>query len=289
MDNLDKYFEAEIDDAQNVDDKTITEDEYAEYEASFGKIIKRVWIVIQVIIMFQFMIRGIVYYSRTIDGWGKVKMLLVFQGCQFVYLALNEFIWMNMTGTYLNLLFCSYGHFQTFCIVMDSCMTEQDDKQNSYMYWTNKIGRIFFHTLFIILLSFVYFARTCVDHLYPPIFLLLGVFIFSQQVFDLVLYWNNYMIDWDKLPPTHINGMWYNRKLFEEQTRVLFFANLLFGGFSLLTIWMGFTMMNKNEENLEEASHIICFRGNLWVESSLLGTIFLMAHQILILLQINAS
>jgi len=31
-----------------------------------------------------------------------------------------------MTGMYLNLIFCAHGHFLTFCIVQDSCMSDQD-------------------------------------------------------------------------------------------------------------------------------------------------------------------
>ena len=161
---------------------------------------------------------------------------------------------------------------------MDSCLTAEHENEKNVMYYTNKIGRIFFHSLFLLLLCLTYYARSCTDSLYPPVFIGLGFFIFSQQVFDIALYYRDYLIDWERLPPKHLTGMFFNKELFREQMKILFYSNLLFGTFSLLTIWMGFTLINKNEENLEESNHLICYSGNLWVESTLLGTIFMMCH-----------
>jgi len=74
--------------------------------------------------MTQFMVRGLIYYCKSLDKCSKVHILLVFQGIQFIYLLVNEFTRHDVTGIYLNLLLCSYGHFLTFCIVMDSCLSE---------------------------------------------------------------------------------------------------------------------------------------------------------------------
>ena len=161
-------------------DYLFTEEEYQEYKTSIGSIIKKIWITFQALMMTQFMIRGLIYYSRTIKGWSKVKSLLVFQGLQFIYLVLNEYIWGNMTGVYLNLLFCSYGHFLTFCIVFDSCQTIQDDQRNTCMHIVNRYMRRFFHLFFVTLLCLVYFARSCYESLYPPVFCMLGIFICCQ-------------------------------------------------------------------------------------------------------------
>mmetsp|Transcript_33167 Transcript_33167/g.39035 ORF Transcript_33167/g.39035 Transcript_33167/m.39035 type:complete len:110 (-) Transcript_33167:732-1061(-) len=108
---------------------------------------------------------------------------------QFMYLVVNEFVWHNMTGVYLNLLFCAYGHFLTFCIVMDSCLSKQDNDQGHAANLLNKAGRIFFHLFFVGCLGLTYFARSCEDRLYPFAFCVVGIFILATQVFDLVFYW----------------------------------------------------------------------------------------------------
>ena len=156
-----------------------TEEDYANYSTSIASIVKKCWISLQVIIMMQFMIRGLIYYTRLIKHWTKVQWLLLFQGFQFMYLIINEFAWHNMTGIYMNLLLCSYGHFLTFCVTMDSCVSKEDNSQNSNTVRANRIGRIFFHVLFVILLGMVYFARSCEEHIYPFAFCLLGLFILA--------------------------------------------------------------------------------------------------------------
>jgi len=118
-----------------------------------------------------------------------------------------------------------------------------------------------------------YFATSCDQSLYPFAFCLLGIFIFSAQLFDICLYSKDYMINWEKLPPVHIHKIWYNKELFKRQSKILFFSNLIFGTLSLITITVGFTMINKHS-----ASCLICFRGNLWIEKNLWGTLFTMLH-----------
>lgn len=273
-----------------VQEVEFTEDEYAEYTHTFTYIVKKVWISLQVIMMTTFMIRGLIYYYRTLNKfWDKTRMLLIFQGCQFLYLIVNEFVWHNMTGIYVNLLLCSYGHFLTFCIVQDSCLSEQDHQGRSPIHVVNVAGRVFFHTFFVVLLCCVYFAGSCEEHLYPPVFLLCGLFIATQQIFDLTLYWVDYLIKWEELPPQHISKLYYNEELFHKQTRVLFWSNILFGAFAILTMIFGFTFVNSNAEDPDQAAYIVCYHGNQWIEKSLWGSLFLMCHQILILLQINAS
>ena len=201
-----------------------------------------------------------------------------------MYLVINEFVWHNMTGLDLNLILCSHGHFPTFCIVMDSCLSDQDYQQTRGMNMVNKGGRIFFHCFFFTLLCLTYFATSCEEHLYPFVFCAVGFYILAAQIFDLVFYWNDYLIDWEKIPPTHINRLWFNKKLFKKQSKILFWSNLLFGTFAGITIIVGFTMMNK-----QQTQSLICYDGNQWIEYNLYGTLFMMCHQILILLQINAS
>ena len=65
-----------------VQEVEFTEDDYAEYTHTFTYIVKKVWISLQVIMMTTFMIRGLIYYYRTLNKfWDKTRMLLIFQGC----------------------------------------------------------------------------------------------------------------------------------------------------------------------------------------------------------------
>ena len=129
--------------------------------------------------MTQYMIRGLIYYQRTIKGCTKVKWLIGFQGAQFIYLVINEFVFHNMAGIYVNLLLCSYGHFLTFCIVTDWCTTTNDDNKHSAAHIYNRVMRIFFHIFALALLFCVAAARSCDEKLYPFTFCLLGAFILA--------------------------------------------------------------------------------------------------------------
>ena len=92
----------------------------------------------------------------------------------------SEYTWNVMTGIYLNLVFCAWGHFLTFCIVMDQCQTHSDDEKTTTAHRINRIGRIFFHLGFLTLIAFAYFANSCEEKLYPPAFLCIGLYILLQ-------------------------------------------------------------------------------------------------------------
>ena len=87
----------------------------------------------------------------------------------------------------------------------------------------------------------------------------------------------------------HINGLWYNKALYQKQMKFLFYTNLLFGSFSIITIAVGFKFINDIGNDPEQASVLVCYNGNVWIENNFGGTLFMMCHQILILLQINGS
>mmetsp|Transcript_47815 Transcript_47815/g.63195 ORF Transcript_47815/g.63195 Transcript_47815/m.63195 type:complete len:104 (-) Transcript_47815:396-707(-) len=82
----------------------------------------------------------------------------------------------------------------------------------------------------------------------------------------------------------HCNRLWYNRELFAEQTKVLFITNIFFGTLSLIIICVGFTVINS-----PDAKCLLCYGGNMWIERGIFGTLFIMCHQILILMKINSS
>jgi len=162
----------------------------------------------------------------------------------------------------MNILLCSYGHFLTFCLVMDSCHTEEDDKKSTMYHWLNMIGRIFFHSMFICLLCCTYFARSCTEHIYPPIFMAVGIFIFSQQVFDITFHCLGYLVDWENLPHTHIDNLRFNKELFQKQMKVLLFANIVFGTLSIMTMAIGFKFVNMNHKDPEALKNLDCVVGN---------------------------
>ena len=163
---------------------------------------------------------------------------------------------------YLNLVFCAYGHFLTFCLVQDSCYTSEDDKKNTCLHWLNTICRIFFHSMFVCLVGLCYYAKSCETDLYPPIFTAVGVFIFTQQVFDLGLHLLGYLIDLDSMPHTHIDKLRFNKKLFLSQMKALLVANILFGTLSILVMAMGRKFINADDNQVEK--YLICVDGNRW-------------------------
>ena len=83
----------------------------------------------------------------------------------------------------------------------------------------------------------------------------------------------------------------YNKELFIKQTKVLFYTNILFGTFSMICIAVGFYAMNANHDakGPHNDDFLLCYNGDQWLENTWKGSLFLMCHQILILLQINAS
>ena len=77
------------------------------------------------------MIRGLIFYNREhireASGAFKTKCLLCFQSIIIFYLAINEFTGRHISGLFIILLFTQYSLFVTFCIVMDSMVTAEDD------------------------------------------------------------------------------------------------------------------------------------------------------------------
>ena len=59
----------------------------------------------------------------------------------------------------------------------------------------------------------------------------------------------------------------------------------------MICIGVGFKIVNANHDFDENHmdDFLLCYNGSEWLENSWKGSLFLMCHQILILLQINAS
>ena len=93
------------------------------------------------------------------------------------------------------------------------------------------------------------------------------------------------MIDWDLVPSgSDLNQIWYNKELFHKQTRFLFYSNLIFGTLSILTIGVGYTFVQGIENDTNQESLLICWNGSQWIPQGLWGTLFVMCHQMMILL-----
>lgn len=116
-----------------------------------------------------------------------------------------------MTGVYILLALGAYGHFLTFCLVMDSCLSRADNERKDMANVLNRAGRITFHLGFIGLLVGAYFTRDCNNRLYPKSFIFVGCYILALQLFDLIFYRSDYLIDWEKCPPEHVNRLYYNK------------------------------------------------------------------------------
>ena len=201
-------------------------------------------------------------------------------------MVINEFLFHNMTGIYILLALSAYGHFITFCLVMDSCLSRTDNEQSRKTNILNRAGRISFHLFFLAICVGAVFTRNCMDRLYPKSFLAVGVFILATQIFDLVFYWKDYLINWEKIPPMHVNRLYYNKDLFKQQTKVLFYTNLAFGSIAICIIVVGWTVMNQEHTAVDD---LVCYNNNQWIETGLYGSLFISCHQILILMMINMS
>ena len=59
-----------------------------------------------------------------------------------------------------------------------------------------------------------FFMKNCHDSIYPTNFIAVVSIILIHNIYDIYLYCNNYMIDWDNLPFTSPNKLRYNKELF---------------------------------------------------------------------------
>lgn len=109
----------------------------------------------------------------------------------------------------------------------------------------NKAFRIFMHLATLGLFISAFFMKDCDQAIYPKNFIAVTIIIITHQVYDVYLACNNYMIDFDNLPPTSTNRLRYNKELFQKQSKCLLWANLLFGCLSILTVAAGYFIVNK--------------------------------------------
>jgi tellurite resistance protein TehA-like permease len=93
--------------------------------------------------------------------------------------------------------------------------TIQDKKINdSKLRMFNKVFRICMHAITLGLFLSTFWMRDCHDTIYPANFIAVVALIFIHQIYDLFLYFNDYMIDWENLPFKSKNQLRFNKQLF---------------------------------------------------------------------------
>lgn len=272
----------------------VAEDEFDHdaYDSSLGNRLKQGWICLQATMMTMYMIIGIVAYRKLIRDkcWHRRLTLFLFQTICIFYLLINEFTHRHISGIYIILLFTQYSLFLTFNIVVDSCITDAQDKswKDNKLQAFNKVFRIFMHCATAALFVSTFWMKDCNDSIYPFNFVAIVIIILAHQVYDIFLACQGYMIDWDNLPYTSPNKLNFNKELFKQQTKALLIGNLVFGVISILTVASGYFIINRQEQ--EGANqHLLCINGKEWIYMSPIGNIFGTLHQLLILMQINIT
>ena len=266
-----------------------TDFDYEVYENSLQNRLKQAWIVLQVCIQTYYMVRGVRAYSSIRPYWTKRKTLFVFQTVAIVYLLVNEFTGRSIVGFYLILIFSQYSLFLVFSIVVDSCFTTANREGTSKLHYANKIYRAGMHIATWTLFALSFTIKPCDVHVYPLIFIGVVAIILTHQIFDLVMYKYDYMIDWNDLPPISPDKLDFNQELTKKQLSMLFKLNLLFGTISMATVAIGVFIINDPNKFDNGQAHIFCANGYEWINNDVWGMLFITLHQMLILLQINMS
>ena len=62
----------QVDEKILIGDKIFTDEDFDAYYRSPGSIIRKIWICVQVVVMIQFMVRGLINYNRALGMFTKV-------------------------------------------------------------------------------------------------------------------------------------------------------------------------------------------------------------------------
>lgn len=120
------------------------------------------------------------------------------------------------------------------------------------------------------LLVSTFWMENCHDAIYPVNFMFLVMVILLHQGYDIYLARNDYMVDYEKLPPMKRNKLKYNKELFQHQTKVLMIGNIAFGVLSMLTVATGYFILAR-EHHAGTKQHLLCVDGKEWVLLSPVG------------------
>ena len=109
----------------------------------------------------------------------------------------------------------------------------------------NKVFRMSVHLISLGLFISTFWMKDCDEEIYPVNFVMVVCLILVHQVFDVYMYCNGYMIDWDNLPPMSQNRLYFNKELFQKQSKCLMIGNLVFGAISVLTVASGYFIIAR--------------------------------------------
>ena len=159
-----------------------------------------------------------------------------------------------------------------------------DSKLRTVNLWFRRCMHVGSFGLFVS----TFFMKNCHSAIYPANFIAVTLIILLHQVFDIYLYCNDYMIDWENLPFISKNRLRYNPELFKKQAKALMIGNLVFGVISALTVASGYFIINRmHQEGTKQ--HLLCLHGTEWIYLTPVGNVFGTLHQLLILMQINIT
>lgn len=232
-----------------------------------------------------YMYIGLKAYHKIEVGFTPVKQLFVVEELAVVYMMVYEYNKQSIIGLYFLILASSFFMFCTLLIVMDNNITDKEYYALTPGAISRRAIRWIINILCAVLLWLNFRMHNCTeDKSYPHSFLwLLGVIV-VQQIYDLALYFYNYGVDVDNMKEDRRHPIRFNKDIFLKQTKVLFYANIIFGLLALLTMVLGLVIVNHPNNN-----YIACTGGSVWVFKSIWGTLFGSVHQMLVLLQINTS
>ena len=104
------------------------------------------------------------------------------------------------------------------------------------------------HTVSLGLFIWSFWMKDCHENIYPLNFIFVTILIIVHTTYDIFLYCNDYMIDWENLPPMSDDRLRYNQELFRKQSKCLLIACSFFGFLSILTVATGFFIVNRSHE-----------------------------------------
>lgn len=159
---------------------------------------------------------------------------------------INEFTHRHITGIFLILLFTQFSLFITFNIVVDS-MIDYSQPGRRVLRMFNNIFRLLMWLASIALFVFAFRMKDCYQAIYPKTFIAVTIIIFIHQIYDIFLCSRGYM-QTDDMPPMPSHGLWYNKELFEKQSKCLLYGNLIFGCISVLTVASGYFIVNRQHQ-----------------------------------------
>lgn len=109
----------------------VTEEEFLNDPAydtpAYMEIGRRIWVVLQCSLGIYWAYMGYRNYCKIQSEFTKAKFILVSGGLIFFAVLFNEFVFKTLDMIFILLGLANYINFNTFCLVIDACQTEEKD------------------------------------------------------------------------------------------------------------------------------------------------------------------